>query len=83
MRSEAWRGFLLAHRGNQAAGEAEKDTLELFELERLRQVFDGVPPRNAEESNNAVFEAVHHFAGDTPQSDDITCITLYRARTDG
>ena len=63
--------------------EAENDTLELFELERLRQVFDGVPPRNAEESNNAVFEAVHHFAGDTPQSDDITCITLYRSGTDG
>ena len=63
--------------------EAEDDKPELFEIERLRQVFDGVPPRNAEEANKAVFAAVHDFAGDTPQSDDITCITLYRSGTDG
>ena len=63
--------------------EAENDKPELFEIERLRQVFDGGPPRNAEATNKAVFEAVHDFAGATPQSDDITCITLYRSKTDG
>ena len=63
--------------------EAENYQPELFEIERLRQVFEGVPPSNAEETNKAVFEAVHDFAGDTPQSDDITCITLYRSKTDG
>ena len=58
--------------------EAENDKSELFETERLRHVFDGVAPGNAEQANNAVFEAVRAFAGDTPQSDDITCMTLYR-----
>ena len=41
-------------------------------------VFTGVPPKDAKEANKAVFDAVSAFAGDTPQSDDITCITLYR-----
>lgn len=63
--------------------EAEDHKPELFEIERLRQVFEGAPPKNAEEANNAVFEAVHNFAGSTPQSDDITCITLYRSEADG
>ena len=63
--------------------EAENHKPELFEIERLRQVFDGGPQGNAEETNKAVFEAVHDFAGATPQSDDITCITLYRSKTDG
>ena len=58
--------------------EAENNKSELFDTERLRHVFDGVAPGNAEQANNAVFEAVRAFAGDTPQSDDITCMTLYR-----
>ena len=63
--------------------EAENYQPELFEIERLRQVFDGVPPSNAEETNKAVFEAVHDFAGDTPQSDDITCIRSTGPRRTG
>ena len=31
----------------------------------------------------AVFEAANSFAGDTPQSDDVTCLTLYRAEAVG
>ena len=58
--------------------EAENAKAELFDMERLQLVFNGVPPKNAKEANKAVFEAVSAFAGDTPQSDDITCITLYR-----
>ena len=63
--------------------EAENHEYELFDMERLRRIFDGAVPRNAEQANNAVFEAVRAFAGDTPQSDDITCITLYRSQTGG
>ena len=59
--------------------EAENAEAELFDMQRLRMVFNGVPPKNAKEANMAVFEAVSAFAGDTPQSDDITCITLYRS----
>ena len=61
--------------------EAENATAELFDMERLRKVFTGVPPKDAKEANKAVFEAVSAFAGDTPQSDDITCITLYRCES--
>ena len=63
--------------------EAENHEYELFDMERLRRIFDGAVPKNAEQANNAVFEAVRAFAGDTPQSDDITCITLYRSQTGG
>ena len=63
--------------------EAENGKAELFEMERLRMVFTGVPPKDAKEANSAVFEAVSAFAGDTPQSDDITCITLYRSEPCG
>ena len=59
--------------------EAENHRNDLFEMERLRQIFDGGALENAEEVNKAVFEAVRAFAGNTPQSDDITCITLYRS----
>jgi len=58
--------------------EAENAKAELFDVERLQMVFDGAPTKDAKEANKAVFEAVSAFAGDTPQSDDITCITLYR-----
>ena len=63
--------------------EAENREYELFDMERLRRIFDGAVPKNAEQANNAVFEAVRAFAGDTPQSDDITCITLYRSEAGG
>ena len=58
--------------------EAENARAELFDVERLQMVFDGAPTKDAKEANKAVFEAVSAFAGNTPQSDDITCITLYR-----
>ncbi|WP_419927545.1 PP2C family protein-serine/threonine phosphatase [Candidatus Poriferisocius sp.] len=49
-----------------------------FGLGRLTEVFEGKPPENATEANEAVFEYVRNFAGDAPQSDDITCLTLRR-----
>ena len=58
--------------------EAENAKAELFNMERLQMIFNGAPTKDAKEANKAVFEAVSAFAGDTPQSDDITCITLYR-----
>ena len=62
--------------------EAENDQSELFGVERLQQVFEDSPLRSAKNANAAVFRAVHAFAADTPQSDDITCLTLYRAGAD-
>ena len=51
---------------------------EEFGMERLKEVFSATPPTSAEDANRAVFAAVHAFAAGTPQSDDITCLTLAR-----
>ena len=49
-----------------------------FGLSRLTEIFEGIPPQSAAAANEAVFEHVQNFAGDAPQSDDITCLTLRR-----
>ena len=54
---------------------------EEFRLDRLRDLFANVPPRNPKETNAAIFEAVSAFAGDTPQSDDITCLACRRSES--
>ena len=54
---------------------------EEFGVERLQEVFASNPPRDAQEANEAVFAAVSEFAGETPQSDDITCLALYRSES--
>ena len=50
-----------------------------FGPERLQEVFRGGPPDSVREANEAVFGAVRKFAGDAPQFDDITCVTLMRS----
>lgn len=56
--------------------EAMNSRGEEFEMERLRAVFAGAQWGDARRANQAVFDAVHAFAGETPQFDDITCLTL-------
>ena len=58
--------------------EAMNSEDEEFGNERLLRIFAGGAPANSEEANQAVFQAVDDFAGDAPQSDDITCLTLCR-----
>ena len=58
--------------------EAMNADSEEFGMDRLRETFATAPPRNAQEANAAVFEAVGNFAGETAQSDDITCMTFHR-----
>ncbi len=58
--------------------EAMDDAKEEFGVERLRAIFAGAPPGDSRTTSQAVFDAVHAFAGDTPQSDDVTCLTLSR-----
>jgi sigma-B regulation protein RsbU (phosphoserine phosphatase) len=53
-----------------------------FGTQRLREVFSGSALKDVREANRAVFQAVENFAGDTPQSDDITCLTLLHGRND-
>ena len=62
--------------------EAENNASEQFGIDRLREVFAGLPPRDAHDITTAVFQAVKSFADDAPQFDDITCLTLHRCGGD-
>ena len=57
--------------------EAMNANKEEFETSRLLGIFEGNPPSSAEQANEAVFQAVRDFVGDTPQSDDITSLSLH------
>lgn len=58
--------------------EAEDQAGEEFGVERLSSVVLKKPGMDAKALNQAVFDAVNDFTGDTPQFDDITCLTLHR-----
>ena len=58
--------------------EAMNADEEEFGLERLQQIFAQSHPHEANEITKLIFDAVDDFAGDTPQSDDVTCLTLCR-----
>ena len=58
--------------------EAMNSVNEEFGMDRFGKVFANAPPSDAVVANRVVFEAVHQFADGTPQSDDITCLTLRR-----
>ena len=53
-----------------------------FGIERLCRIFASDPPNDSRKATQAIFEAVRNFVGDTPQSDDITCLTLRRREID-
>ena len=59
--------------------EAMNMTGEEFGLDRLQQIFRDKPPTSARMTNEAILQAVAEFAGETPQSDDVTCLVLRRA----
>ena len=58
--------------------EAMNAESEEFGVERLQEIFAAAHPDDSEAATMAVFEAVSAFAGETPQSDDITCLTFRR-----
>ncbi len=58
--------------------EAMDGDYQEFGVDRLREVFANQPPIDSEETTLRVFDAVHSFVGDAPQSDDITCMVLHR-----
>ena len=58
--------------------EAMNSANEEFGMVRFAEVFAQTPPTDAIAANRTVFDAVHEFAEDMPQSDDITCVTLRR-----
>ena len=58
--------------------EAMNSEGEEFGIDRLREIFVNNPPVSAREANEAILQAVNDFAGDTPQSDDVTCLVIQR-----
>ena len=57
--------------------EAINDQDEEFGVERLREILHNAPSKNPKDANLAIIEAVKGFAGQVPQFDDVTCLTLY------
>ena len=62
--------------------EAMNAENEEFGNNNLLEVFEETPPTECRKATMAVFDAVSEFAGDTAQSDDITCLTLCRTGAD-
>ena len=62
--------------------EAMNEAGEEYGMERFREVLSSVPLREAEEINNAIFDSIREFAGEAPQSDDITCLMIHRSEVD-
>ena len=59
--------------------EAMNHDSQLFGIGGLQEFFTSAPPSDAESTGMQVMQAVASFAGDAPQSDDITCLTLRRS----
>ncbi len=58
--------------------EAMNEVGEEYGLDRLQEMIAATSSGGAEEVTRAIFDSVKEFAGDAPQSDDITCLTLCR-----
>ena len=63
---------------SDGVSEAMNEHGQEFGVDRMAEVLASNPTLDPEEVNLSMFEAVRKFAGDTPQSDDITCLTLCR-----
>ena len=59
--------------------EAMNGDYEEFGIEPLQEIFAASPPKSAKEATETVFNAIKEFVGDTPQSDDITCLIVCRS----
>ena len=59
--------------------EAMNGDGEQFGVPRMSEVYEATPPQDAEGAAKATFDAVRDFVGDTPQSDDVTCLALHRS----
>ncbi len=56
--------------------EAENEDKELFEMDRFCKIFQNGAFNDAREVTLGIFKTVREFAGENPQSDDITCLVL-------
>ena len=61
---------------SDGVSEAERTDGGMFEMERFCKIFEDGTFGSAREATEAVFAGVREFVGDSPQSDDITCMVL-------
>ena len=64
---------------SDGVSEAMNEKGEEYGVGRMSDVLANTPSQDPEDTINAIFASVRAFAGDTPQSDDITCLTLCRS----
>ena len=64
---------------SDGVSEAMNENGEEFGVDRMAEVLANTPADDPEGVNNAIFDSVRSFAGETPQSDDITCLSLCRS----
>ena len=64
---------------SDGVSEAMNEKGEEFGVDLMSAVLANTPSQDPQDINNAMFAGVRAFAGDTPQSDDITCLTLCRS----
>ncbi len=62
--------------------EAMNESGEEYGMDRLREILAAAPSKDAEHITNEIFQSIREFAGEAPQSDDITCLTLHRREVD-
>ena len=62
--------------------EAMNGAGEEYGMDKLREVLAAAPSKDAEQITTAIFESIREFAGDAPQSDDITCLALHCREVD-
>ena len=63
--------------------EAMNGEHEELGMERLQEILAATSSRSPEEINRSIFNGIRAFAGGAPQSDDITCLTLFRGPAAG
>ena len=61
---------------SDGVSEAERTDGQMFEMERFCKIFEDGAFDSARQATDAVFAGVREFVGDSPQSDDITCMVL-------
>ena len=62
--------------------EAMNEDGEEYGMDRLCEVLASAPSIRAQDISDTIFESIREFAGEAPQSDDITCLTLHRSEVD-
>ncbi|MYA61978.1 MAG: SpoIIE family protein phosphatase [Dehalococcoidia bacterium] len=62
--------------------EAMNEEGEEYGMERLCEILVTAPSIHAQDISDTIFDSIREFAGEAPQSDDITCLTLHRREVD-